>query len=626
MRLILIIYCLLLIPLSILHTQSFSVANPRFVHFVDDTVHLIFQPNQFKFADIFGFDSLQYYFFGRIPLTDAEFSFAVPYVKAKNLQIVANFENYSAPELLWHQENAHPSEVRSVFFAAQDFALVTANANEVNFWDIANRRLIKTINLQQFGQIRFVLPSQTADTLFVGTVSGIYMFDAARIEKKDLAAGLFLGNVRRIAHHPTKKIIAFGADSGFVCVFDYQKFDTVRTFRVDLPADGTEIYSIAFSLTGDSLLCGAYNGSLYLINTLTGDIRRFGWHGSGTQNTVVFDVSFAGAMPYALSAAADGKVRVWQLSDLSLSRQVELHSSHVRSVVAPKHGKYFVSASLDSNLNFVDLFTGSLFYQHKYNSQLIYSTISSNGKYLAASARDGSFVVFQLPEITARQDTIELNCGYKFSARLQDIQAKFGEKKVVELKMKHNYQPNRMPFDRYFFELHANYPHNLLYWDNERVPGKIQHNMSGEVAGGVSEKLNFLALGSQIGKSFVVIDTIISKIPDFYYYFSESSNVEVSSNCVWENGKSIIIDEKPEINAKFSNNILALNLFLVEQGMYHLRIFDAAGRQVKATETIYLTNGFNQISSKMNLPDGIYFVNLISESGYILNTRFIAVN
>ncbi|MEJ5245695.1 MAG: T9SS type A sorting domain-containing protein [Bacteroidota bacterium] len=626
MRLVLTIYCLLLIPLSILHTQSIFIANPRPVYFVDDTVQLIFQPNNFKFADLLGYGISEKYFFGRISLADNNYSLKIPYVRSKNLQVVANFENYSEPVLLWHKENAHTSEIRSIVFAARDFALVTANANEVNFWDIANRRLIKTINLQQFGQIRFVLPAQSADTLFVGTVNGIYMFDVARIEIKDIVQGLFSGNVRRIAHHPTKKIIAFGADSGFVAVFDYQKFDFVRAYRVDLSADRSEIYSIDFSSTGDSLLCGAYNGSLYLINTVTDEIRKFGSHGSGNQNTVVFDVAFVQGSPLALSAAADGKVRSWLLSDFSLSREIDLHTSHVRTVVASENGKYFVSGSLDSNLNFVDLLTGSLFYQYKYNSQLIYSSISSNGKYLAASARDGSFVLLQMPEITSRKDTITLNCGYKFYARLQDIHAKFGEKKIVELKVNHNYLPNRMPYNRYFFELQGNYPSYLLYWDNELLPGKLKHNMSGDVSGGVAEKLNFLALGSQTGNSTITIDTIIATNPDFYYFFGEPSTVEVLPNCSWENGKSITIDDEPEINAKYSNNILSLNLFLVEQGKYNLQIFDITGRLVSSSETVYLTNGFNEISLKMNLSDGIYFINLISESGYILNTRFIADN
>jgi WD40 repeat protein len=181
-----------------------------------------------------------------------------------------------------------------------------------------------------------------------------------------------------------------------------------------LSADRSEIYSIDFSSTGDSLLCGAYNGSLYLINTVTDDIRKFGSHGSGNQNTVVFDVAFVQGSPLALSAAADGKVRSWLLSDFSLSREIDLHTSHVRTVVASQNGKYFVSGSLDSNLNFVDLFTGSVFYQYKYNSQLIYSNISSNGKYLAASARDGSFVLLQMPEITSQKDTITLNCDINF--------------------------------------------------------------------------------------------------------------------------------------------------------------------------------------------------------------------
>lgn len=620
---VVIIYCFLLIPLSIVHTQSIFVANPRSIYFVDDTVQLIIKSNQFKFADILGFDISENYFFGRIALDDTIFLLQVPYVKSKNLQVVANFENYTEPVVLWQRKNAHTSEIRSIFFAAQDFALVTANANEVNFWDIANRSLIKTINLQQFGQIRFVLPTQSADTLFVGTVSGIYMFDATRIEKKDIATGLFSGNVRRIAHHPTKKIIAFGADSGFVGVFDYQKFDLVNTYRVDLLADGNEIYSIDFSSTGDSLLCGAYNGSLYLINTVSGEIRKFGSHGVGNQNTVVFDVDFVQGLPLALSAAADGKVRSWLLSDFSLWRQTDLHTSHVRSVVASSNGKYYVSSSLDSNLNFVDFITGSLFYQYKYDSQLIYSNISKNGKYLAVSARDGSFVLLQLPEVYSQKDTITLNCGYKFYARLQDIYAKFGEKKIVELKVNHNYIPNRMPYNKYFFELQASYPSNLLYWDNELVPGKIQHNLSGDVSSGVSEKLNFLALGSQIGKASITIDTIIPTNPDFYYYFSIPSIVDIVSNCFLNNDKSITIDKEPKINLKYSNNILSLNLFLVEQGVYNLQIFDATGRLLEATKTDYLTNGVNQISLKLNLPNGIYFVKLISENGFILNTRFL---
>jgi len=626
MRILAIIYCLFFLNASFLLSQNFYVENPQNPYFVNEQIKLKFLPDTFDFIDISAFDNLgNQYYFGRT-FQNEDFSFDVPYVKDKTHNLVAERLNYSPAQILWHKQNAHPKEIRSVCFAAKDLALVTASENEVNFWDIANKNLIKTINLEQFGRIRYVLPiGATADTLFVGTTDGIYMFDVNNLVKQDIGQGLLNGNVRRIAHHPNKRMIAFGADSGFVGVFDYSKFNFISQYKLGNINDGNEIYSILFSPTGDTLLAGAYNGSLYLIDQKTSKIEKFGSHGINNQNTVVFDVAFSASLPYAVSVSADGTVRIWSLSELSQYKVCDYHKSHVRSLVLDNTGKMIVSVSLDSNINFVDLQTGILFDNIKYQSQLLHLNISADGKTFAVAGRDGSFLLFRLPYASTKSDTISIDCGYKFNISLSNIYAKFGEKLLAEINVDHTYKPEKMPYDRYYIELSGNYPKDLLYWAGEVIPGKLKYSTSGNVYFGISDKLNFLALGAMSGSARISLDTVACTSPDFYYFYGDSSKVEISSRCIFSNEQKIITESSPSIKANYNNNLLILKLYLVENGDYNLKIYDVSGRQI-TSETIDLTNGYSQILRKIDLSSGIYFVNLISSSGYVLNTKFIVEN
>lgn len=623
MRISTIIFCLLLLYASFLPSQTFYIDNPQNTHFVNEQINLKFASDTLDFIDIFAFDELNnQYYFGRT-FQNEDFSFILPYVKSKNLNLVAERLKYSPTQIIWHRQNAHPTEIRSVCFAAQDFVLVTASENEVNFWDVANKTLIKTINLQQFGRIRYVLPiGAFADTLFVGTTDGIYMFDAKNLLKQDIGKGLISGNIRRIAHHPNKRVIAFGADSGFVGIFDYDKFEFITYYKLGTQHEGDEIYSIAFSSTGDSVITGVYNGSLYLIDLNSSKIQKFGSHGINNQNTVVFEVAFSHNLPYVASASADRTVRIWSLSDLLQYKVCDYHTSHVRSLVLDKSGRIIVSVSLDSIINFIDLQTGILFHTFKYQSQLLHSNISANGKTFAVAGRDGSFMLFSMPYASTKSDTISISCGYKFNINLSDISAKFGEKLLSDINVFHTYVPKNMPVERYFIELYGKYPKDLLYYAQETTPGILKYSTSGDVSSGINDKLNFLALGAMTGSADLSLDSIICKSPDLYYFFGDSARVEISSRCVFSNDQKIITESSPIIKANYSFNIFSLDLFLVENGAYNLKIYDVSGRQI-INETIDLPNGYSQILQKIDLSSGIYFVNLISTSGYILNTKFI---
>lgn len=617
------IFVFLLLIANILHSQYISLSNPQNLYFVDENIEIKIADDTFDFVSINGSDGVENYFFGRISSKEQQFSFQIPYVKSKFLRLKANFEKYSEPKIIWYKENAHPSEIRSIQFVAQDFVLVTSSAREVNFWDIGNRKLIRTVNLQQFGQIRFVLPTRTADTLFVGTVDGIYMFDGKNMVVKNFGQDVLSGNVRRIVHHPSKKQIAFGADSGFVGIFDYVAFDFVKTYRVDKNPDGNEIYSIAYSSTGDSLVCGAYNGSLYLIDTKTDIVHKFGSHGINNQNTVVFDVAFARSHPYIVSAAADAMVRLWRLPTFQLEKVLDYHLSHIRSITLDQKDKILLSFSLDSNINFIDFLTGELFYQYAYKSQLLHSSLSNNGRYFAASGRDGSFVIFELPEAISKQDSITLNCGYKFNVALSRLSGQFGEKKSVDINVQHKYNPQKMPIEKYIIELNSTYPPSLLLWENESKAGEIKHRLNGDVYRGIIDKLNFALLGNSAGADFIKINEIKTIDPEFYYFFGDSAEVVTRSNCTFDTSKTIIATENPYMFANFSSNILTLDLFLVEDGRYSMKIYNIAGQEIFSFETLDLTNGYAKIIKKLNLPCGIYFVNLISQSGFVLNTKFI---
>lgn len=613
-----LLYCLTFFVFATLKADI-SIDNPRNLYFVGETLDINLNDNGFYDFYISNDKMLKWEKIERTTPNDSKFNLEIPYVSDKILYIKSILEIPKISEPLWINKKAHSTELRSVVFSADSKLLLTASESEAKIWNLESRIINKIIYLSKFGRVRHI-SLLNKDTLFISTVNSLIMYDLIGDVSISISEGVSSGNVRKSKFRNNRSQIAFGSDKGFVGIYDYAAMNYVRKFKVSDDDLNNEVYSLAFSPNGDSLVCGTYNGYVYLIDLLNDSIKEIGRHGENNQNTVVFDLSFSSNGKYVVSTGADRSVRVWDLAN-SIGRVIpNVHSAHIRSCDLTYDGKTIISASLDSLLKFIDFETGFAYSTYKFESQFLYSEISPNNNLLAASARDGSFLLWDLSPATTKDTIMSINCGYKFNLKFDDFSAAYGQEKNIGIKVSHNYDVLKMPAKNYSIDIFAKYPYKKIYVDNESKAGELNFQADGTVFSGISSEIKFTALIGNDESSELIIDSIQCKDPDYYYFFGETSYISTYSNCI-NNPKPIIIDNYPKINAFYDNKTLHLDVYSVENGDNILQIFDIGGKLVYSEKNVKLQNGWNSLTKIIDVSAGLYFINITTASGNVILTK-----
>ncbi len=614
----LIPYCLLLLLCASLQAEiSIKIGNPKNIHFVDETINLNIDSDRSGFINLRLIDGRQEHVLTRAVPNTNSYSFKLPYIQNKKVSIAAELEIPQVSSPIWIEKSAHSTEARSAVFSSDSRTLISASESEVKFWDISSRSLIRRIDLSRFSRVRHVT-YLNQDTIFISTAESLIMYDIGNNAYFNITEGVSSGNVRMAKFRANRSQIVFGSDKGFVGIYDYSTMNYVKKFKVSDDDTKNEIYSIACSSTGDSLLCGTYNGYVYLIDINSDEIKEFGKHGEGNQSTVVFDVSFSADGKSIISTGGDRTIRIWNINNSTERTLSDKHSLTIRSCDVSSDGKTLISASLDSVIKFTDFETGYSYYSYSYSSQFLYSEISPNGKLLAATARDGSLLVWDLQKAEIQNDVVNINCGYKFKLKFDDISGMYGEQKSAGIKVKHNYLAYKMPYPRYEIDVYAKYPSKNLFYRDEVTAGDIRYRAEGSTNSGIADKLYFTVLAGFENNSKIQIDSIICVSPDLYYFEGEESYISTFSNCI-ANPKQIIVDNAPQMNIAYENKALSIDIYSIENGEATLLIYDLNGRLVYSEKNVNLQIGWNKLLRNTYFSQGMYAVNIIFASGYMIS-------
>ncbi|MEZ4238596.1 MAG: hypothetical protein R3F59_21085 [Myxococcota bacterium] len=138
--------------------------------------------------------------------------------------------------------------------------------------------------------------------------------------------------LRSVAVELTSGAIAVGGEDGVIRVLP--RGGTPR----EMPGHDGPVLALAFTPAGDRLLSGGDDGTLriwYLVGPVESDVRGSGETGhAGGAFAVVFlpGSTEVGAERFA-SAGADGKVRVWRLSDKRRPKTLDAGSAPLRALV-----------------------------------------------------------------------------------------------------------------------------------------------------------------------------------------------------------------------------------------------------------------------------------------------------
>ncbi len=98
---------------------------------------------------------------------------------------------------------------------------------------------------------------------------------------------------------------------------------------------------------------------------------------------------------YLVSGGMDGKIKIWQVSDMSLVKTLSGHNASIKSVRIHPYNKCIASASVqqknrpDNSIKIWDFETGNLIHTLSFPLGMEAVDFSPNGKYLAGGGREG---------------------------------------------------------------------------------------------------------------------------------------------------------------------------------------------------------------------------------------------
>lgn len=178
------------------------------------------------------------------------------------------------------------------------------------------------------------------------------------------------------------------------------------------------VYGAAFSPDGTKAVSASADGSLRLWDARTGkEIRRLDGH-----NGRVWCVAFAPDGRRVVSGGFDGSVRVWDLVSGKESRRFA-HNDYVRSVVFSHDGRHVLSGGDDKVLRLWNLATGKEERAFKGHDHFVWSVaLSRDGTRALSASLDKTVRLWdvesgqELKKLTGHQDTV-LSVGFSPEGR-----------------------------------------------------------------------------------------------------------------------------------------------------------------------------------------------------------------
>jgi WD40 repeat protein len=167
------------------------------------------------------------------------------------------------------------------------------------------------------------------------------------------------------------------------------------TLTYTLTGHSKEVWSVAISANGQTLVSGSGDRTIKMWNVNTGQLL----HTFQGHSARVFSTAISPDEKILVSGSGDGIIKVWNLRTRQLLRTLTGHSKEVWSVAISANGQTLVSGSADKTVKIWDLNTGQLLHTLTGNAGYVLSVlVSPDGKTLihGSCQEDNSIKVWDL--------------------------------------------------------------------------------------------------------------------------------------------------------------------------------------------------------------------------------------
>ncbi|MFH1212889.1 MAG: T9SS type A sorting domain-containing protein [Candidatus Neomarinimicrobiota bacterium] len=281
----------------------------------------------------------------------------------------------------------HTGAINSIAYSPDgEYIASGGNDGKVKIWRCDDDTLIKTINLG----IQVHSVSYSNDGIFIGIGTG---------NSLDLYQNNTFTHIRDFSYSNINSI-TFSIDGQFIAaagsnvsIFRISNSDLYKTIF-----PGNPTWSIAFSKNGEYLASGGVNNTVDLWKVDT-------WLKEKTlnQNNEVFAVCFS-PDDSLIASASYQEIKIWRVSDGSLIRTIQGHSSWIKSIDFSPDGKYLVSGGYDKLVKIWSVDKGILLKSFSGHSDWVNSVaFSPDGRYVASGSSDKTIKIWNdIPTISIK--------------------------------------------------------------------------------------------------------------------------------------------------------------------------------------------------------------------------------
>lgn len=272
----------------------------------------------------------------------------------------------------------HLDRVRSVAITADCASAVsTSDDHTLRLWDLSTQTVKAVIRNQHHWVFAF-LPN-TENILIYGGAGSFSLWDLHSNTELQRFTG-HLDRVRCLVVTPDGKRVISGADDQTIRVWDIQSAQQLLT----IPLTRQWPRSLALTADGRFIVTAAESNSLKLWDLSSGaELRTFRGHTARINSVAIT----AGGL--LVSASDDHTLRVWNVASAVPLHVLKAHDNRVNSVSLLADGPYAVSAADDADINLWDLDKGTLLAAVTLESPVLTCAGSTCGRTIVAGDRSG---------------------------------------------------------------------------------------------------------------------------------------------------------------------------------------------------------------------------------------------